>query len=367
MNNKRWNIALVGALLAGLAGACREDEKDGPARFLAPCEGIFVLNEGTWQRNNASLDFWYAGTGEYASEVFRQANPGAVLGLGDAGNDIGLHGSKLYLVINGSNKVEVLDAATGRRLATIPFTQPRNVAFANGHAYVSAYGGAGSSLNGIVAEVDTATLRVTRTVEVGRQPEDLVAVGNKLYVANSGGLPSASGYERTITVLALDDFTRKDIPVAINLQRLAPDGNGNLYASSRGDYANVAPKLFVVDLQAEHVVDSFNIPASKFVIAGERAYILGERYFAETKSTAYSYHVIDTRTRTLLEGNFIREEHEREIDVPYGIAVHPVTGNIYVTDAKTFDIAGKILCFSPSGEKLAERTTGVIPAHIAFR
>ncbi|MDR1273737.1 MAG: YncE family protein, partial [Odoribacteraceae bacterium] len=147
----------------------------------------------------------------------------------------------------------------------------------------------------------------------------------------------------------------------------APDGNGHLYASSRGNYKDVDPKLFVVDLQARHVVDSFDIPVSKFVIAGERAYILGERYFAETKSTTYSYHLIDTRTRELLDGSFIRKVHEREIAVPYGIAVHPVTGNIYVTDAKTFDIAGKILCFSPTGEKLAERATGVIPAHIAFR
>jgi YVTN family beta-propeller protein len=359
--------------LAGLfaAGACQDgngpEEKSG-----GPDENVFVLNEGQMNQNNASLDFWNAGAGVYERGLFAAANPGAVLGLGDLGNDLGVYGGKLYVVVNGSNKVEVLDVHTGKQLGTITqCSQPRYVAFGNGQAFVSAYGG-GTNGNGVVLKVDTATLQVVHTIEVRKQPEGLAVVGDRLYVANSGGIAGMSdttAYERTVTEIPLESFTGAfvNIPVAINLHRVAPDGRGNLYVSSRGNYNDVPPRLFVVDPRTRHVVDTIDVPVSNFAVAGERAYVLGMQYSAASNRMEYSYHAIDTRTRAVLDEPFISEDARREIVAPYGIAVHPVSGNIYVTDAKTYDIAGKIYCFSPSGEKIAEHGTGVIPAHIAFR
>ncbi|MDR1415620.1 MAG: YncE family protein [Odoribacteraceae bacterium] len=359
-------LATIGVLLACGAAGCREDER-APERVLLPeGDGVFVLNEGKWNDNNASLDFWSERTGEYARGVFRAANPGAVLGLGDLGNDAGIHGGKLYVVVNGSNKMEVLDVHTGARAGTVPLVQPRYVAFAGGFAYVSAYGDSG---NGLVAEVDTATLRVTRTVEVGRQPEEMAVVNGKLFVANSGGLAGSDGrydYERTVSVIELDGFRRSgDIDVAINLHRLRADGDGNLYVSSRGDYAGVAPGLFVVDAGGV-VVDSFDIPVSSLAIAGERAYVIGARYGA-SGGAEYSYHAIDTRRRALLDEGFVREGEGQGIVAPYCVEVHPVTGDIYVTDARSFDVAGRITRFSAAGVRMEERVTGVIPTRVVFR
>ena len=82
-------------------------------------------------------------------------------GLGDTANDMKLYGSKLYIVVNVSSQIEVMDAATGKSLKQIPFfaengtpRQPRYVAFADGNAYVC-------SFDGTLSRIDTTSLAVT--------------------------------------------------------------------------------------------------------------------------------------------------------------------------------------------------------------
>jgi outer membrane protein assembly factor BamB len=52
--------------------------------------------------------------------------------------------------------------------------------------------------------------------------------------------------------------------------------------------------------------------------------------------------------------------------MPYGLAVHPLTGDILLTDAKNYVTPGTLYCFSPSGQKKWNVRTGDIPAHIVF-
>ena len=57
------------------------------------------------------------------------------------GNDIKIYGNKMYIVVNASNKVEVLDARTVKKNKSITIENGRSLAFANGKAYVSSYAG----------------------------------------------------------------------------------------------------------------------------------------------------------------------------------------------------------------------------------
>ncbi|MCQ2148058.1 MAG: YncE family protein, partial [Bacteroidales bacterium] len=57
---------------------------------------------------------------------------------------------------------------------------------------------------------------------------------------------------------------------------------------------------------------------------------------------------------------------DAKIDVPYGLAVNPITGEIYVTDAGDYVTPGTLYCFDGSGKLKWSVTTGDIPAHIAF-
>src|SRR5690554_5677950 len=193
------NLALLFVISAALLfSSCRKDKKPiepeveivTPEKPDTPLRGMYLLNEGNMNSNKSSMDYFDFSTGAYRRNIYHEVNPEITLGLGDVGNDIGIYGSKLYVVLNNSNKIEVVDAKTARKIGQINIQNVRYITFAQGKAYASAYLGTigdPDAANGIVAEIDTASLTITRRVEVGRQPEELAVVDNKLYVANSGG------------------------------------------------------------------------------------------------------------------------------------------------------------------------------------
>ena len=51
---------------------------------------------------------------------------------------------------------------------------------------------------------------------------------------------------------------------------------------------------------------------------------------------------------------------------PYGIAVNPLTHDIYVTDGRNYVNPGYLYCFDSNGVQKWNVRTGDIPAHIAF-
>ena len=357
--------------------SCRKDrvptpsevESVIPADPNASPKGFYLLNEGNMNSNKASLDYIDFRKGNYHRNIYNEINPEITKGLGDVGNDIGIYGNKLYVVVNNSNKVEVLDVKTGRKLSQIDIINCRYINFSGGKAYVSAYLGTigdPKAPNGIVAEIDTISLSITRKVEVGRQPEEIAIVGKKLYVANSGGY-SPTKYETTISVIDLITFTEiKRIEVAENLHRLEADQYGDLYVTSRGDYYDIPSRIYVIDTKTESIKKKFDIAASQLVIQNDLAYIYSTEFNYQTGENTISYHLIDVKTETILSRSFITDGTEKKIKIPYGIAVNPSTKEVYVTDAKDYVSPGTVYCFSPDGKFKWSVPTGDIPAHFAF-
>jgi hypothetical protein len=374
-NYKFWFLLAFAAI--GLQG-CQQDDPIIPEEVIVlppeivtTVEGFYLLNEGNMNMNKASLDYYDYQSGNYRRNVYGQANPEATLGLGDVGNDIGIYGTKIYAVINNSNKIEVIDAVTAKRLKVIDIKNCRYVTFANGKAYASAYDGdvqiGDNSPNGFVAEIDTTALVIKRTVKVGRQPEEMAVVGDKLYVANSGGY-SPPNYERTVSVIDLKTFTKtKDIDVAVNLHRLEADSYGDLYVSSRGDYYDIPSKLFVIDTKTDKVKKSFDIACSNLSIVGDKAYIIGSEFSYATFDYIINYSMIDVRTETLLTESFLPKAISDEIKTPYGLAIDPISLNVFITDAGDYVSPGKLYCIDKDGNLKFTVLTGDIPAHFAFK
>ena len=62
-------------------------------------KGFFLLNEGNMGSNKSTIDFFSYETGKYLRNIYPTRNPGVVKELGDVGNDIAIHGDKLYAVL----------------------------------------------------------------------------------------------------------------------------------------------------------------------------------------------------------------------------------------------------------------------------
>lgn len=371
--------------------SCRGDEIIFPAEYevlpmesrelssFAPNEpvGMYLLNEGNMGSNKATIDYLDFCKGIYIRNIYGERNPNVIKELGDVGNDIQVYGNRLYAIINCSHKVEVMDLHTCRRIGQIDIPNCRYIRFHGNKAYISSYVGPISidpnAQLGAIFEVDTATLRITRQVTVGYQPEEFEIIGNYLYVANSGGY-RAPDYDSTLSVVDLTDFRQvKKIPVCVNPHRVRKDQYNRLWITSRGNHKEVQPQL--VCLQPLHPTPYtlHHISPSEMVIFGDSMYFYGAHWSDETTSNQTTYGVFNIQSQ--IPNNpypisniqsFITDGTEQNIKIPYGIQVNPYNGDIYITDAKNYVSSGQLHCYSREGKRKWSVRTGDIPAHMCF-
>lgn len=378
-------ILFLPLLCLAVLFACREIELVVPTEYeLLPGvpidpdarpAGMYLLNEANMGSNKSSIDYVDFRNAYYVRNIYAERNPEVVKELGDVGNDIQIYGNKLYAVINCSHKVEVMDVRTCKRIGQVDIPNCRYIRFAKGKAYVSAYVGPvaidPNAQLGAVCEVDTASLAVTRKVTVGYQPDELEVLGEYLYVTNSGGY-RAPDYDSTVSVVEIYGMKQiQKIPVGINLHRIRKDCYGKLWVTSRGDYNTIPSRLYVLDRKDKNskemvVKDTLDIPCSEMYIQGDSLYFYSVEWNKQTERNTVTYGIIDVRTDQLVTDHFITDGTEQDIVIPYGICVHPTTGDVYVTDAKNYVSSGVLHCYDRHGKKKWSVRTGDIPAHMAF-
>ena len=375
--------------------SCRGDEIIFPAEYevlpiesreltsFAPNEpiGMYLLNEGNMGSNKATIDYLDFCNGTYIRNIYGERNPNVIKELGDVGNDIQVYGHRLYAVINCSHKVEVMDLRTCRRIGQIDIPNCRYIRFHQDKAYISSYVGPVSidpnAQLGAIFEVDTATLRITRQVTVGYQPEEFEIIGNYLYVANSGGY-RAPDYDSTLSVVDLTNFRQiKKIPVCVNPHRVRKDQYNHLWITSRGDHKEVEPQLTCFSPITNSLLPIAQAPAvSEMVLLGDSMYYYGTHWNDETMSNQTTHGVFNIQNSLPLAGAFregagvgsslIADGTEKNIKIPYGIQVNPYNGDIYMTDAKNYVSSGQLHCYSREGKRKWSVRTGDIPAHMCF-
>lgn len=346
--------------------AALTDDTDRPGTGSALPERLYVLCEGLMGANQASIDYYDFSIGSYLRNAYVEANPNVVLELGDVGNDLQCYGGSIWAVINGSNKVEVMDASTLIRRGQVDIPNCRCVAFDGGYAYVTSYAGpvndADGSQRGYVAKVDTATLTVVDTLHVGRQPEGLAVADGKLYVANSGGY-CMPAYENTLSVIDLADFRRRTtLPVAVNMQRIVVDRQGMLWVNATGNYADVAPSLCRVNPQTGDVT-TFDIPVGSMTLQGDSLYIVSNEWDFVLNHGVPASAIVDVQRGEVVSRQLV-DATVLEQMVPYSVAVHPRTHEIFISDAGDYVSPGTLYCFGRDGSLAWKVRTGHIPGHL---
>jgi len=369
-------------LLVLLAASCRKDVeifKTGETIVDQPTDdgfaGFYLLNEGSMGSNKSTLDYYDFSRGVYQRNIYGMVNPDVPKELGDAGNDLAIYGGRLYAVINVSNKVEVMDAKTARRIGQIEVPNCRYIKFDKGYAYVTSYAGPVEvnpdyTQKGYVAKIDTATLKVVGQCVVGYQPDCLEIVDGKIYVVNSGGYMgggSTSRYDRTVSMIDLATFREeKQIDVAYNLHHIRADKRGGLWVTSRGDYKTLPSRLYFIDKTQQKVTDTLPVAVSNFYLDDDLLYIYSTEWSYVTYSNVVTYGIVDTKTHQVVSRALITDGTDKQIEIPYGIMVHPVTKDLYITEAGNYVSPGLLYCFNKEGKKKWVVRTGDVPGHFAL-
>ena len=370
--------------------SCREDVMIVPMQNIdtggktekSEIIGMYLLNEGNMGSNKSTLDYLdLSGKDEtvhYYRNIYSTQNPSSVMSLGDVGNDCQIFGSRLWMVINCSNKVEVARADDAVKIGKVDIPNCRYVTFKDQYAYVSSYVGSvysgSSSPLGSVYKVDTLTLQKIDSCSVGYQPEEMAIIGNLLYVANSGGYQgmTGQGYESTVSVIDLSTATMQEIDkivVAPNLHHVKSDKYNQLWVTARGNYMNEQSSIFWLqpDSDGNMVVGGqIKQPVSDLCIVGDSLYFYGSQWSEVSQTNTVTYGIINVRTHQMVSTSLSDSQQIKDIRMPYGIIVNPIHRDFYLMDAKNYVSSGELLHFLPDGTFDWKVSTGDIPAHAAF-
>ncbi|MEP3838446.1 MAG: DUF5074 domain-containing protein [Algibacter sp.] len=225
------NKLLVLALLTSIfISSCSEDSDDTPVVPKGNYEnGLLISHEGNFGQGNASVSFVSDDLLTVENNVFSNVNGSP---LGDTAQSIAFSDEFAYVVLNVSNKIEVLNRYTFESVATINsgLLNPRYMTVSNGKGYVTNWGDGGDSTDDFVAIIDLDTNTVSNTIQVGEGPEYILENEYLLYVSHKGGW----GVNNIISVIDISDNNVGTIEVNDAPGAMALDSNGNLVVLCSG-------------------------------------------------------------------------------------------------------------------------------------
>lgn len=183
---KKYLLGLAVLLMGTAVMTSCSDDNDGPETYLQEYStGAYVVNSGNmYNKIESSLTAIDYASSTATQKVFKAANGRS---LGNTANDGIVYGNKIYLAVDQSNTIEVIDKKTKQSIKQIKTTdllgkaegaEPRHIIADGGKVYFTTYGG-------YVAAVDTINFVLADKYKVGSCPEGLVIGGSNLYVANS--------------------------------------------------------------------------------------------------------------------------------------------------------------------------------------
>ena len=334
---------------------------------------LLILNEGAYP-NASTLDVLNFSDGKLYADIFKQANPSEKQGLGNTGNDLEIIGNTIWLTMNASDEIIVLNAFNYKLIASISIDSPRSIITDGKYAYVTSYSGAvygGSTpVLGMLYRINTSDYTFTQ-VQVGFQPEGLAILDGKLYVANSGGFNAI--HDNRVSVINLESFQwDKDIVLPVTNLNMMRAASGKVWVSTYGESTwtqdgdnwiqSVSAPMALVSVSPDGTSNVIpGVHADKITANNGIIYAIGN-----DKEMTGGYdtclYKVDSATSKVETVHFSGTDLAR-VGYPYCILVNPDNGEIIIADAN-FKGDSTLWCFTKDYKYKWSVTTGVGTGHL---
>ena len=341
---------------------------------------LYILNEGAFP-GASTLDLLDFKNKKYCADIFAQANPDVVQGLGNTANDMAVVDGKLWVALNASNQVAVLQLPSAKLERVIDVESPRYIAVDGQYVYVTSYAsavyGGENMVPGKVYRINKKSYE-TATVEVGYQPEGLAVLTGKLYVANSGGYNYV--HDNRISVINLASFKPEkhiEAPMTNLFQMVATEDQ--IWVSSYGEstwtqdeasgewiQSVSAPQGLVSMTPNGQFTEWDGVHADKMCLCGNTLFCFGNAKEMEGGYEEWLYLINTNLGGNTYQGVRFLGSGLECVGYPYGILVNPDNGDFYICDA-SFTSGSKVHCFSSSLQHKWTVDTGVGTGHLLLQ
>jgi hypothetical protein len=325
-------------LFSQMLFSCVKDKPEDRLTVLKdpePSKRVFIINEGNFSSGNASISLYNSESKEVQEDQFKAVNHTA---LGDVAQSMALINEKYYVVVNNSGKVVVCDK-TFKMIANITgLSSPRYILQVGADkAYVSDYKSGGISV------VNLVNHSVSHSIILPGWTEEMRLLNNKVYVCNVSR-------EYLYVISPNQDKVEDSVWVGKNTSGLQVDKNDKLWVLSSGDFAGSPARLSLINATSLAIEKTFVFPATrlpfKLAINGRKDSL----YFTDKDIFVMPVNAVD-----LPGAPFIVAEQSNF----YGIGIHPLTSEIYVSDALDYVQRSHITVYSGAGSKKTEFKAGI--------
>ena len=321
---------------------------------------VYVLSEGQFGAGDGAVSVFDRTAKTLTVDAFGSANGGAK--LGDVVQSMGVQGGKGYIMVNASNKIEVVSLADFKTAGTIAgLTQPRYFTSTSAtRGYVTEWRGSFTGyLPGVLTILDLSTNTVSSRVTVGRNPEQLLALGGKIYVPNS--------LDNTISVI--DEATgtlSSTITVADGPGSMVADKDGNVWVLCSGFVTYLSVPPYTATRVSNGTLVRFNpaSPATQLKLPFPATDSPGQLRTSPAKDQLYysfggAEYQMSTSAAALPTRPFLRRDFS-------GFAIDPRDNTIYGAITPSFSSNGRFVRYQASGTPIDSFNVKVGPNGFVF-
>lgn len=305
---------------------------------------VVILNEGNFRSGNSSISL-YGNTGVVTDKVFQSNNNGRP--LGDVAHSMIQHNDKLYIVVNNSNKIEVVGIQDFKSVGSIQgLNSPRYILPVGGNkAYVS------DLYEDKINVIDLESLALLKQIETKGWTEEMVLVQNEAFVCQVDS--------NQVWVIDVNtDSVLTKINTGISPQSIVKDINDNVWVSCSGGFGLGFPTLIQINSNSKQEIKRLEILDLNRSMGSLKTNRNGDELYYLSQDI-YKLSINDT----VLPINSFISSNNRTF---YDFGMEPDFDQFYVADAIDYQQSGIIYQYNSLGQEIGNFRVGLIPGFIHF-
>ena len=327
--------------------SCSSDDDTTP--LLTESDNLILIsNEGAFFGNSASLTLVNREESIATQNIYYDANEEAE--LGDVAQSMYEYNDEIYVVVNNSGKIEVIDADNFTAKRTISgLASPRYMLFESADkAYVSDYSAKG------IHVVNPTNGTYQTFINGGFWVEHMIAFNNQIWC-------SAPDKDKVFFLDPLSQTFTDSLTLSHGVSDMGIDANNDFWIMSQGSYNEpiIEPALHHIDGNTKEIIATYSFPSGtgfggNLTMSGDKQSVL---YLMGGK--IYKLVITDATLPTI---PFI----EKSVGGFYTLTVNKENGEIAATDAFDFSQAGRVYFYAATGNAIDNYATGIAPRSVVW-